>query len=151
MIEFAIAGRDYRAEKLNAFQQAHVSRRISPLIPTLIPVFLQIAKAKGKFTDSIDAIAPLLQPFADGLATLEDAAVEYLISTCLSVVRTKHMDNWTPVWSKAQNVCMFEELNNLGALLPLVVRVIQENLGPFIQGLLSSMQTEEPKEIKLTP
>lgn len=139
-IEFDIGGHSYRADKLNAFQQFHVSRKIAPLVPALIPVFLQVSKMQGGIKDNLDAIAAVLQPFADGLASLDDKAAEYVMSTCLSVVRRRAGDNWAPVWSAQANGMMFDDINNLGAMMPIVVRVIQENLGPFISGLLTSQQ-----------
>lgn len=177
MIEFEIGGKSYRADKLNAFQQFHVSRKIAPLIPALIPVFLAISKKfpqptggksgvlqkspqattetpgvaaapkpgvaapkAGVILESIPELAPLLQPFADGIAALPDDSAEYVMSTCLAVLRRHHGDNWTPVWSASAKAMMFDDINNLGAMLPLVVRVIVDNLGPFISGLLTSQQ-----------
>lgn len=147
MIEFQIGSIDYRADKLNAIQQFHVSRKIAPLIPALIPVFLEIAKnvdlKKGVGSlaseESLTRIGPLLQPFADGLASLPDASVDYLLETCLSVVRRRREDNWAPVWSSSSKTLMFDDMD-LGSVIPLMVRVIRENLGPFISGLLTSQQ-----------
>lgn len=144
MVEFDIQGRQYRADKLNAFQQFHVSRKIAPLVPALIPVFLSVTKMKGGLTANLPAIADALQPFADGLAQLPDEAAEYVISTCLSVVRRCQGDNWAPVWSASAKAMMFDDINDMGSILPIVVRVIQDNLGPFIQGLLTSQQPETP-------
>lgn len=150
MIEFQLGARDYRMDKLNAIQQFHVSRKIAPLIPALIPVFLQIAKKGEKGLgslaneESLAQIGPLLQPFADSIASLPDATVDYLIDTCLSVVRRNREGNWAPVWSSQHKTLMFDDMD-LGALMPLIVRVITENLGPFIKGLLISQQgTSEP-------
>jgi len=144
MIEFDIGGHAYRADKLNAFQQFHVSRKIAPLVPALIPVFLEVAKLaklEGGIQTNFDAISPaMLQPFADGIAGLPDASAEYVMSTCLSVVRRRSADHWAPVWSSQANSMMFDDINNLGSMMPIVIRVIQENLGPFISGLLTSRQ-----------
>lgn len=153
MIEFQLGGREYRMDKLNAIQQFHVSRKIAPLIPPLIPVFLQIAKSVeagkgitkggviGALTDEqkLGALGPLLQPFADGMANLPDATVDYLFETCLSVVRRRKENNWAPIWSSQHKTLMFDDMD-LGSLMPLIVRVITENLGPFIFGLLTSQQ-----------
>lgn len=140
MTEFEIDGLEYRIVKLSAFQQLHVSRRISPLIPPLIPIFMQMSRASGKADDLLQR-PEVLQPFADGLALLPDDAAEYIIGTCLSALRRKQSDNWVPIWNSAGKVAMFEDLNDMGKLIPLAMRVIQDSLGPFIAGLLTSQQT----------
>lgn len=148
MMEFDLHGKQYRAEKLNAFQQFHVSRKIAPLIPALLPIFLEIARNGSEAMldeKHLDKFAPMLQNFADGLATLPDSAAEYVMSTCLAVVRRRHADNWVPIWSSSANAVMFDDINDMGTLLPIVVRVIQGSLGPFISGLLTSQrETEAP-------
>jgi hypothetical protein len=146
MIEFDIAGNQYRAGKLNAFQQLHVSRKIAPLIPALIPVFLSVSKMPGRIKDNIMGLGQVLQPFADGISSLPDDTLEYVISTCLSVVKRHHADVWAPVWSQSAKSMMFDDINDMGTMIPLVVRVIQSNLAPFISGLLTSQQTEAAQE-----
>lgn len=136
MIEFEIDGKQYRAAKLDAIRQFHVSRKISPLIPLLVPVFVKIAK-DGGFGKDLSGSAELLVPFADALAGMSDDAAEYILSTCLSVVQRKQGDAWAPVWSQSGKCCMFDDMD-MGAMIPLVVRVIQESLGGFIRGMLTS-------------
>lgn len=143
MIEFDIGDKQYRADKLNAFQQFHVSRKIAPLVPALIPVFLSVTRMKGGLAANLPSIADALQLFADGLAALPDEAAEYVISTCLSVVRRRQGDNWAAVWSGSAKAMMFDDINDMGTILPIVYRVIEHNLGPFIQGLLTSQQPEQ--------
>jgi hypothetical protein len=139
MIEFDVGGKNYRAERLTCLQQFHVSRKIAPLIPSLVPVFLSLAQMKGGLKDNLPAMAEMLQPFADGIAGLPDEAAEYVIGTCLSVVRRKQGDNWAAIWSASAKAMMFDDLD-LASAIPLVIRVIQDNLGPFISGLLTSQQ-----------
>lgn len=159
MIEFEIDGKEYRADKLNPFEQFHVSRRISPLIPNLIPVFLEVAKlakpvvAESTAADSaeikeenisnamlgkIDVLAKLMQPFADGLAAMSDNDAEYVMSKCLNVVKMQRQGHWAPIWNDKSKLMMFEDISDMGSMLPLVLRVIQDSLGPFIQGMLTS-------------
>jgi len=136
MIEFELQGNQYRAGKLDAFAQLHVSRRIAPLIPALIPVFVRVAK--GGLTKDLAGLAEIIKPFADGLAAMDDESAEFVITTCLSVVKRQATgNNWAPVWSKSGKCSMFDDID-LGAMIPLVVRVIQDSLGPFIQGMLTS-------------
>lgn len=136
MMEFTIGDKNFTAGKLDAFKQLHVSRRIAPIIPTLVPIFVKIAK-DGAMKD-LAGLAELLVPFADGLAGLSDETSEYVISTCLSVVKRQAQGgNWAPVWSQQAKACMFDDMD-LGDLIQISIKVIQDSLGPFIRGLLTS-------------
>jgi len=136
MTEIQLNDQTYRLGRLNAFQQLHVSRKVGPLIPALIPAFLAISK-EGVTMDGIGRLAPMIQPFTDAFASMADADVEYVASVCLSVVQRQQGSTWAPVWSVQGKCLMFDDLD-LGSVLPLVVRVITENLGPFINGLLTA-------------
>jgi len=149
MNEFEFNGHDYRIGKLSAFQQFHVHRKIAPLIPALIPIFMKL-KAGGLKGDLV-SLPELLQPFADGLSAMQDEAAEYVIGTCLSVLQRKNKEkgNWVSIWNPSGKVFMFAELNeDMSSMIPLVVRVIKDSLGPFLSGLLAgtSQQTETAAE-----
>jgi len=141
MIEFDVAGKQYRAGKLDVFQQFHVQRKVAPLIPPLIPVFLKVQAMQGGLTKNLAALGEVLQPFAENIASLPDKDVEYVISTCLSVVKRQQGDHWAPIWSASAKALMFDDMD-LGGAMQIVVRVIRDSLGPFIQGLLTSQQPE---------
>lgn len=132
MIELEHGGNRYRIGKLNAFEQLHVSRKVGPLIPRLVPAFMAMAKEGS----ALDQIAQLLEPFAEAFADLPDEAVEYVAGTCLGVVQRQQGTSWAAVWNKQGKCLMFDDMD-LSSMLPLVIRVIAENLGPFISGLLS--------------
>ena len=140
--EFEIDGHEYRIGKLSAFQQFHVNRKIAPLIPPLVPVFMKVQKDGGL---KEGAMVELLQPLADSLAALPDEAAEYVIGTCLSAIKRKipDKDHWAPVWNQSGKVLMFADLNDMSKMIPLVVRVIQDSLGPFLAGLLTGQQQAE--------
>lgn len=140
MTEFEVDGVEYRIGKLTAFQQLHVSRRIAPLVPPLIPVFMSMAKERQSGADVLQS-PQLLQPFADGLALLSDETAEYVLNTCLAALKRKQGDNWVAIWNAGAKMAMFEDLNDMGKLIPLAMRVIQDSLGPFIAGLFTSQQT----------
>ncbi|WP_322067599.1 phage tail assembly chaperone [Burkholderia cenocepacia] len=168
----------YVIGKLSAMQQFHVSRRIAPIIPPMIPVLMKFyteleqadvareqaranaalaalaggaggTEAPGDGTPApeadrsrelltlVDAIAPVLQPFADALAGLKDEDAEYVFGTCLSVVERWQGAGWAKVWNIAHKTAMFDDIG-IDVMLPLVVRVVVANLGPFISGLLTS-------------
>ncbi|WP_176331883.1 MULTISPECIES: phage tail assembly chaperone [Burkholderia cepacia complex] len=172
--EIQLNGGRYVIGKLSAMQQFHVSRRIAPIIPPMIPVLMKfyaeleqadvareqaranaalaaLAEGKGpseaadapaadksrELLSMVDAIAPVLQPFADALAGLKDEDAEYVFGTCLSVVERWQGTSWAKVWNIAHKTSMFDDIG-IDVMLPLVVRVVVANLGPFISGLLTS-------------
>ncbi|WP_241301001.1 phage tail assembly chaperone [Burkholderia cenocepacia] len=179
--EVQLNGTRYVLGKLSAMQQFHVSRRIAPIIPPMIPVLMKFyteleqadvareqeranaalaalaAGAEGadgaeapavsasvpagdrsrELLSLVDAIAPVLQPFADALAGLKDEDAEYVFGTCLSVVERWQGAGWAKVWNIAHKTAMFDDIG-IDVMLPLVVRVVVANLGPFISGLLTS-------------
>lgn len=176
--EVQLNGVRYMIGKLSAMQQFHVSRRIAPIIPPMIPVLMKfyaeleqadvareqaranaalaaLAESAGdteapgveapapaadrsrELLSMVDAIAPVLQPFADALAGLKDEDAEYVFGTCLSVVERWQGAGWAKVWNIAHKTAMFDDIG-IDVMLPLIVRVVVENLGPFISGLLTS-------------
>lgn len=139
MTEFIIGGNTYRAGKLSAFSQFHVSRRIAPVIPTLIPLYAEIATSEGGFENNLDRLATLLQPFADGLANLKDEDAEYIMNECLGVVTREHNGKFVAAWSKSGKVPMFEDID-LGVMMQIAIEVIKDSLGNFIRGLLTSQR-----------
>lgn len=131
----------YSIGRLSAMQQLHVSRRIAPIIPALLPVFVRL-RGKGMGED-LDGLAEALQPLADGLAALKDEDAEYVVGNCMSAVQRQQSTGWARTWAIEQKRFMFEDMD-MGVILPLVVQVIVANLGPFIQGLLTS-QASSPE------
>jgi hypothetical protein len=141
-MEIELNGYTYRIGKLNAMDQFHVSRRIAPIIPTLIPVFLKLAQGGG-LTGNLSALGDALQPFAEGISTMSDEASEFVLSTCLSVVHRQTGQTWAPVWSRQHKASMFEDMD-LSVLLNLAIRVIKDSMEPFIRGLVTSGAQANP-------
>jgi hypothetical protein len=145
MSEFAVAGQTYRTTKIDAMRQFHLSRKIAPVIPALIPVFAKLAesqKANGSkdakpLSSDLVAMASLFEPFAEAVATMSDETAEYVMGTCLSVVSRQQGTTWSPVWNDRQKVCMFDDIDS-GVMLQLAAYVVRESLGPFLAGLLST-------------
>lgn len=142
--EIQLGGNAYSIGRLTAKQQFHVSRRIAPIIPPLIPVFMKLAKttggaagAIGALTGDLDGFGQALQPFADALAAMNDADADYVMDNCLTAVQRQQPTGWARVMSPEQKTLMFQDMD-MAVILPLVVQVIVANLGPFIQGLLTS-------------
>jgi hypothetical protein len=136
-IEIDIDGTTYRIDKLPAMQQFHVSRKIAPLIPAAIGPFLAISAMKGGIDKNLQGLVSELQPFAEGIATLPDADAEFVLSTCLTVVRRKAGESWMPIWNSTHKAALSDDLD-LGVMVRLTLRVIIESLGPFIRGVVTA-------------
>lgn len=158
MTEFEINGVQYRSGKLDTFKQLHVSRKIAPLVPKVLPAFAAIAQAKrsegavlGDALDEarklgvqdIDLIAKAIEPVTNVLAEMSDADVEYLFATCLVVVQRKQGKDWAPIWRN--DALMFDDIE-LPQMTQIAMKVIWDNLGPFIQGLLAKQLASNPDE-----
>ncbi|MCG7221219.1 MULTISPECIES: phage tail assembly chaperone [Acinetobacter] len=141
-----IGEHDYTIGRLNALDQFHVSRKIAPIVPTLMPIISEVAKAdldaiidsiKEGNNDDLDDLEPLaqaLEPLMDAFSKMPEEDVNYIIHKCLSVVK-----RGSSVVCRGQSI-MFDDLDMV-QILPLVVAVIRVSLGNFIQGLLMKAST----------
>ena len=134
MINFEISGVEYRADKLATLKQFHISRKIAPLLPALAPVFLRL-HGQGCLTDDLSSTVEIMAPFAEGIAGMPDDTVEYIIGACLAVIQRNQQGVWSPVWDAQAKACA-EDID-MGVMMRLIVRVIQDSLGPFILGLIA--------------
>lgn len=160
MTEFEINGVQYRSGKLDTFKQLHVSRKIAPLVPKVLPAFASIALARkdgaaqeatvGNAIDDakklkiedIDLIAKSLGPVMDLMAGMSDSDVEYIFGNCLSVVQRKQGKDWQHIWRNG--AMMFDDID-LPVMTQIAMKVIWDNLGPFISGLLVKQTASSPQ------
>ncbi|TCB73202.1 phage tail assembly chaperone [Acinetobacter sp. ANC 4177] len=155
-MQITLSNKNYTIGRLNALDQLHVSRKIAPIIPNLIPIIGEVAKGglakvielieTGKEDDiesldlsNLDGLSAALSPLMNAIAEMSEADTNYVIHKTLSVV---HRDG--AVLCRNESI-MFDDLD-MGQILPLVIAVIRHNLGNFIQELLtkaSSMQLQK--------
>lgn len=145
MTEFEIKGITYRIGKMSVFQQFHLERKVAPLVPKLLPIFLKLqgaaqSAAEGEtsnpLTSDLAGTVDMLSPFMEAIASMDDAQAEFILGTSLSVVSRKQGDTWSPIWSARGNVSMFDDID-MNDMLKMTYRVILEALGPFIKGMLT--------------
>jgi len=134
-IEFEIAGHRYRAEKLDAFKQLHVSRKIAPIVPKLLPMFLKFSTMGDSMKADLAGMASAFEPLAQALAEMPDADCEYVFNACLGVVARHQQGNWASIWTNGG--LMFDDID-LGVMVQIAAKVIWDSLGNFIQGLLEN-------------
>ena len=141
MENIELNGHEYVIGRLNALDQLHVSRKISPLVPTLMPIISEIAKGDLEKTikaiedgdneelTGLEPLAEALSPLMEAFSNLPEKDVNYVIHKCLSVVK-----RGGAVVCRGESI-MFDDLD-MEHILPLALAVIRINLGNFIQGLL---------------
>lgn len=141
MENIELNGHEYVIGRLNALDQLHVSRKISPLVPTLMPIISEIAKGDLEKTikaiedgdneelTGLEPLAEALSPLMEAFSNLPEKDVNYVIHKCLSVVKRDGA-----VVCRGESI-MFDDLD-MEHILPLALAVIRINLGNFIQGLL---------------
>lgn len=136
MAEVEVGGHTYRLGKLDARKQLHVFRRLSPLIASAGGIASLVAarasmvrpEGEGPSLEQMGAIAGMIGPVLNVLASLPDDEVDYVIDTCLQVVSRKNEGDtgWSPVCP--QGVLMFDDIS-LPSLLDLTARVVVGEAG----------------------
>ena len=145
-----IGQHNYTIGRLNAIDQLHVSRKIAPIVPKIMPILTELAKgdlvklfekldgeaAELSISDidaddleGLDGLADALGPLMEVFSQMNEDDVNYLIHKCLGVVK-----RGTALVSR-NNSLMFDDID-LQQIMPLVLAVIRINLGDFIRGLL---------------
>lgn len=132
-----IDGAPYKTGRLNAFQQFHVTRRLAPILGTLVQALgAQAAEEVSKK----DMMLLMFTPVADALSSMSDEDTNYILNTCLRVCQRQQPGGWADVLSP-QGALMFQDID-MACMLQLTVAVIQENLGNFFRAPLGS--SEQP-------
>lgn len=141
-MEFEIKGINYRAGKLDVFQQLKVSRKLLPVLAGLVSEIstLKAQAAAGKSAAILEIVLPRI---AETLASLPDEDVNAVIHPCLGVVSRQHLKSWTPVFSQGE--LMFDDID-LFIMLQLVARVVADSLGNFLKELPASA-TPDPERL----
>jgi len=149
--EFEVDNKQYRTvRRLDAFSQLHVARKLAPLLVSLTPTpemraRLQAeaqAKASGDERPMVD-MAEMMLPVIEGLASMKSEDVDFISSTCLSVVSRNQGTGWVPIWNSTAKRMMFEDIDGM-ALLQITFQVIQENLSNFMRAPLSASLQPSP-------
>lgn len=155
-MQITISNKNYTIGRLNALDQLHVSRKIAPIVPSLIPIISEVAKGGlSKVIESIelgddvelenidltelDGLSAAMAPLMDIIAGMSEDDTNLVVHKCLSVVNRDGA-----VLCRGESI-MFDDLDMM-QILPLVIAVIRQNLGNFIQDLLmkaSSMKKVE--------
>ena len=144
MNELELNGQIYRLGRLNAMQQFHVSRKLAPVLPTVLPLLASIES--GSLMRALDGqpeeLASASHLFAQSLSDMSDDNAEYIIATCLASVMRQQGNAWGAVWR--EGCCMFDDMD-LCVVGQLVFKVLKQSLGGFIAGLATNAMSASPE------
>jgi hypothetical protein len=128
-MEFEVNGAKYRTQKMSAFDQFHVARKLAPVVGSIGSIS---ALASG----DVSALGPLTKAISE----LPEEDCNMILQKCLSVVSrgdtTAAGTTWAPIWSTSAKRFMFEDIDMM-AMIQIAGRVIQESLGSFTSALPS--------------
>jgi hypothetical protein len=116
-----VGGQKYRIGRIDARKQFHVARRLAPLLAGMSGV-----------PDKSAGFAAFLGPLTDALSGMSDEDVDYVLDVCLGVCQ-RIQPNGHPAPVMVRGGLMFEDID-MGQMIQLAVKVIQENLGGFFPG-----------------
>lgn len=140
MREFSIGERDFKLNKIDAFKQFHVVRRLAPILSDLIPMLSQIQKTmkteqseEAKFEE----MSKILSPILTGLSKLSDEDSDKVLRSLLSAVEMKQ----NPGWARIANdqMIMFSDLE-----LPLLLQLAGRSFMFNMQGFFSILPQALP-------
>jgi len=158
MSEFSINGHSYKTARLDAMSQWAVARRLAPVVAKtftpeaikkgvqLLPKFAALQERKPEqdgnliqdpnFTEFLELLASLAQPFMEALAEMPDDDSTFVINMCLSVTHRAQATGGWSVIKPANSKIMFEDIQ-LPELLQIVFHVVMDNLAGFSFASLS--------------
>lgn len=133
-MEFEIKGVEYRAVKLNVFEQFKVCRKLLPVLSSIVPELATLretaAATAGDGTKTTLVINTILPKIADVVAGMPEEDVNAILHPCLSVVTRKTTTgNWAQVFRDGS--LMFSDID-LFTMLNIAGRVAADNLGNFL-------------------
>lgn len=116
-----VGGHKYRIGRIDARKQFHVARRLAPLLAGMTG--LQNKSA---------GFSAFLGPLTESLSGISDEDVDYVLDVCLGVCQ-RIESNGHPAPVMTRSGLMFDDID-MGQMVQLAIKVIQENLGGFLPG-----------------
>lgn len=136
--KFEAGGREFKLNKIDAFRQFHIVRRIGPLLSELMPALAGMAKNKSmnqmSETEKLEEFAKVAQPVMLGLSKLSDADADYVLFRLLSAVEIRQPEH--NIWVKvASDTGIMMQDIELPVLLQAAGRSLMFNLSGFFGSL----------------
>lgn len=136
--DFSIGQKNFKLNKLDAFKQFHIVRRVGPMLSQILPAMKDMGKLQNAASlpenEKLDALAAIVTPIMEGFAKLSDADSEMVLLGLLSSVEMQQQPagNWARLASPSG--MMFSDLE-LSVLLNAAARAFMYNLSNFFAGL----------------
>lgn len=124
--DFEIGGRKFKLNKLDAFKQFHVMRKLAPILSDLIPLATKLSKLNDNDPEQLEALTPIM----NGVAKLSDKDSEFiLLGLCSAVeVQQQPVGNWAFV-ARGETL-MMQDLN-LVVLFQIAIKAFMFNMSDF--------------------
>lgn len=146
-VEHEVYGNVYQFGKMDAIRQFHVMRRLGTVSSGLGEGISRLSAAGGAAellrdgSRAMLVVGPLLE--AIGRMTNEDS--EYVINTCLAVVKRRQgATSFSPVQVNPGQL-MFPDIS-MTCMIALVFRTLEHNVGGFFSELLSALPAPAVEE-----
>ncbi len=135
--DFEIGQRKFKLNKIDAFKQFHIVRRIGPLLADLLPAMKSAQGVKNLDTlsesEKLDQIAGFAGPVMTGLSKLSDQDADFVLIGLLSSVEVQQQGgNWARI---AQNGMVMIQDFDLPILLQIAGRAFMFNIAGFFNTL----------------
>lgn len=131
---------NYDIGRISPLKQFHLVRRLMPLLAKSTDGIMALQAGKPQAPTDF---ARMLAPMVDELARMPDEEAEYIIFTCLSVVRRDTGGSgFAPVLT-SDNALMYQDMS-MEVMLKLVVEVVKVNLAGFFAGLGGPIESPSP-------
>lgn len=134
--DFEIGTRKFKLNKIDAFKQFHIVRRIGPVLSELLPALKNFQDPKALALpneEKFEMIAKLASPFLIGLSKLSDVDADLVLMGLLSSVEMQQpTGNWAKVASNS--LLMIQDME-LPVLLQIAGRAFVFNLSGFFSAL----------------
>ena len=137
MLEFKIGEQEYRADKINAFEQLYIVTRLAPVIGKAAPAFA--AAPKGEEVNALPALA-------EAIGAMPKGEQRELICALLQAVQRKEQQGlgWSPVC--VDGSIMFADVQeNLALMMRLAWQAMKHNLMGFFAALPSDLKDAAQK------
>ena len=117
MKEFTVGANTYSAERLDAFTQLHIGRRLAL-------VLADVTAESGSLISIITALSS---------ATQSD--VDFIIKSALKVVKRQSGGAWAPIYIASADRLAFEDISG-AQLVEIAAMAIKDDIAPFFSGLV---------------
>lgn len=135
---FPIGEKKFKLNKINAFKQFHIVRRVAPVLSSLLPALTDLQKSSKNDSqiseaDKLEEFAKILSPIFTGLSKLSDAEADFVLYGLLASVEMQQAGgNWARV--STESMLMIQDLE-LPVLLQIAGRAFAFNLSGFFAAL----------------